>query len=437
MATDLEDVLAEIDGGKVAAAYLVVGDEFLVRKASDELVKRLVPDAAMGLNFSIQDAASPREVASDVATLPLFPGRKVVLARDPEFLAPKKGRGDGLAKAKDAWRAGRKKEGARRLLAVAARAGWGAGQLDPSASGAPSVDDWREELNVELAEADLAFLAEVAAFCAEERITAPESDVSALVDVLTRGLPPGQTLVIAATEVDARNPLTRWIAEHGHVLERKVAARLKDLDLSEVVAQVLKPMKKRLAKGAEALLKDRVGGNMRALQMELEKLALYVEGGTIEAADVELLVARAREEEFMELSDALQKKDLRAALKYVDDAMEQGTHALPLLGAIASITRSLLENRERLGELSGGAPPRSFDDFKARVFPKIEQDARAAKVRVPHPYAAFMSMQAAARYPREQLLRALVTCAEADLALKGGGVSGQLVLERLLWGMCR
>lgn len=437
MASELEDILAEIDAGTVAPAYLVVGDEFLVRKASDELVKRLVPDAAMGLNFSIQDGASPREIASDVATLPLFPGRKVVLARDPEFLAPKKGKGDGLARARDAWRAGRKKEGARRLLALAARAGWGAGQLDPSASGAPSVDAWREELNIELADVDLAFLAEVAAFCAEERITAPESDVTVLLDVLGRGLPRGQALVIAASEVDAKNPLTRWIAEHGHLVERKVASKLKDLDLSEVIAEVLGPMKKRLARDAEALLKDRVGGNMRALQMELEKLALYVEGPTIQAADVDLLVARAREEEFMELSDALQKKDLRAALKYVDDAMEQGTYALPLLGAVTSITRSLLENRERLGELGGGQPPRSFDDFKARVFPKIEQEAKAAKVRVPHPYASFMSMQAAARYPREQLLRALVACAEADLALKGGGVSGQLVLERLLWGMCR
>jgi DNA polymerase-3 subunit delta len=45
-------------------------------------------------------------------------------------------------------------------------------------------------------------------------------------------------------------------------------------------------------------------------------------------------------------------------------------------------------------------------------------------------------MQAAARYRREQLLGGLVACAEADLALKGGGVNGQLVIERLLWGLC-
>src|SRR5688500_10753480 len=116
---ELEDALSEIDSGEVAPLYLVWGEEFLIRKAADELVRRLVPDASMGLNFSVLDGASPREVAQDLATLPLFPGRKVVLVKDPEFLAPKKGRGDPLNKARDAWKSGKRKEGARRLLAVA------------------------------------------------------------------------------------------------------------------------------------------------------------------------------------------------------------------------------------------------------------------------------------------------------------------------------
>jgi DNA polymerase-3 subunit delta len=436
MPQSIEEVLAEVEKGEESPAYLVVGEEFLVRKAAEELVKKLVPDAAAGLNLSVQDGASPREVAMDLVTLPLLPGRKVVLVHDPEFLAPKKARGDGLAKAREAWRAGRRKEAARRLLAVAARAGWGVDQLDPSGAGSPGPDAWKSELNIELADADVAFLREAAAFCRDERITAPETDVGALVDVLEKRRSEGQVLVIAATEVDPKNPLSKWVAENGCVVERNVAAKLKELDVSEVAAEVLAPFKKRLSRQAEALLKDRVGGNMRLLQSELEKLALYAEGAVIEPADVELLVARAREEEFLELSDALQKRDLRAALRYADDALDQETHPLALLGTISSIVRTLLANRERLAELAHGEAPRSFDEFKSRIFPKIEQEAKASKSRVPHPYAAFLSMQAAARYRREQLLRGLVACAEADLALKGGGMSGRLVIERLLWGLC-
>ena len=151
MSDDIDDVLKEVKAGKVAPLYLLWGEEFQVRKGADELVKTLVPDAAVGLNLVSLDAGSPREVAQELATMPLFPGRKVVLVRDPEFLAPKKGRGDALGKAREAWKAGKRKEGARRLLALAARAGWGVEQLDPGNPGAPSVEQWKDELNVDLA----------------------------------------------------------------------------------------------------------------------------------------------------------------------------------------------------------------------------------------------------------------------------------------------
>ncbi len=435
MSADMDEVLAEVKAGKVAPLYLLWGEEYLVRKGADELVKALVPDASMGLNFAVLDAASPREVAQELATLPLFPGRKVVLVRDPEFLAPKKGRGDALGKAREAWKAGKRKEGARRLLALAARAGWGVDQLDPSAPGAPSVEQWKEELDVDLAEADVTFLKEAAAFCRDERITAPEGDASALLELFQKGLPRGHALVLAASDVDAKSPLLKLAKDDGRLVERKVAARHKDLDLSEIAQEFLAPFKKKLGRGALEQLKERIGGNIRLLQSELEKLAVYAEGATIEAADVALLVHHAREEEYFELSEALQKRDLKGALGYAEDAMGQGTHALQLLGAVASIVRGLLENHERLGQYAKGSPPRSFDEFKSRIFPKIEQEAKSAKGRAPHPYAAFLSMQAAARYERRELLRALVACAEADLELKSSA-SGKLVIERLLWSLC-
>ncbi len=435
MSADIEDVVADAKAGKVHPLYLLWGEEYLVRRGADELVKVLLPDASAGLNFAVLDAGSPREVAQELATLPLFPGPKVVLVRDPEFLAPKKGRGDALGKAREAWKAGKRKEGARRLRALAARAGWGADRLDPSASGAPSVEAWKEELNVDLAEADLAFLKEVAAFCREERITAPEGDTSALLELFEKGVPPGHTLVMAASDVDAKNPLVKLAGAKGKLVERKVAARHKDFELEPLAAEFLRPFKKKLGPGAAEQLKERIGGNVRLLQSELEKLATYSEGPVIEMKDVALLVAHTREEEFFELSEALQKRDLKAALEYVVDAMGQGVHGLQLLGAVASITRGMLENHERLEKFAGGSLPRSYNDFKARVFPAVEQEAKASKGKAPHPYAAFLAMQGAARYKRKELLDALVACADADLALKSSA-SGKLVIERLLWTVC-
>lgn len=435
MSAELEDLIKEAEGGVTAPLYLLWGEEFLVRKGADELVKKLVPDASVGLNLSIMDGASPREIASELATMPLFPGAKIVVVRDPEFLAPKKGRGDALSKARDAWKAGRRKEGARRLLALAARAGWGVGELDPTASGAPSIQAWKDELNVDLAEADLAFLSEVAAFCRDERITAPEGDATPLVELFDKGVPSGHALVMAATDVDAKNPLVKVAKDKGRLVERKTKARLKDLELGDFAREVLTPLGKKLGAGAEEALKDRIGGNMRLLQSELEKLSAYADGPIIKAEDVRLLVGKVREDEYFDLSDALQRRDLGAALKYVNDAMGQGAHALMLLGAVASIVRGMLENAEGLRKYGHDVGRMSSREFEAKVFPQIEREAKAAGRRVPHPYAAYKSMQASTRYSRNELLDALVACAEADLSLKSSG-SGRLVMEGLLFQIC-
>jgi DNA polymerase-3 subunit delta len=109
---------------------------------------------------------------------------------------------------------------------------------------------------------------------------------------------------------------------------------------------------------------------------------------------------------------------------------------LQILGAVASILRTLLTNHDRLVRHARGRAPRHFEEFKSRVFPAIEQESQDDDQRSPHPYAAFLGMQAASRYERSELMAALVGCADADLALKSSG-NGRLVLERLLWTVCR
>ena len=436
MSESLAALLAEVKAGKVRPLYLCWGEEFLVRRDAEALSQALIPDAAAGLNHAVLDAASPREIAAELMTLPLFPGRKVVVARDPEFLAPKKGRVDALGKVREAWKAGRRKESARRLLALVARAGWSVAEVDPSIPGAPGAEAWREELGITLADADLDWLREMAAFIREEGVTAPESDVSPLLQALERGLPEGHALILAATDVDGRHPLLKVAQKQGAVVERKIGSgRLRDLDLSGAARSFLEGSGKRLGPGAEKALRDRLGGQMRLLQSELEKLVAYVQGPVIRREDVEAVVARVREEEFLELSDALQKRDLAAALRYVDEALEHGAAALMILGAVASVVRGLIESHERMTQLGRGQPPRSFDEFKSRIFPGVEREARQHGQRVPHPWAAFLGMQAAARYGRPALRRGLLACAEADVALKSSG-AGKLVLERLLWTVC-
>ncbi len=424
-------LLKQIDDGKASPVYLITGEEFLVRKTSDELVAKLLPKAMAGLNLSVMEGASPAEVARDLATIPMFRGRKVVVVREPEYLAPKKGRADALSKIKDAWNGGRRRVAANRALALLARAGFGVNELLH-----PNLDALKDELDLELADADVAFFKEIGLFCQQENLTAPEGDTRALEELLEKGLPQDHHLIVEALHLDSRLGLAKLLAKTGTVVERKVERELRKLDIGELVAEVLRPLGKRLDPAGEKLLKDLCGGNMRLLQSELEKLAIYAgEKPTISLEDVELLVRRVREEEFRELSDALGSRNLRNAIRYVEIALDQGDAPLRLHGAIASLVRRLLDDHERWTAL-GFTSRTNQREFESRGLRVLQEEAKETGARVPHPYVAWLGFQSCMRFETLELVRAMIAVADADVQLKTGG-DGRLVLESLLWTICQ
>ncbi len=431
MSTANDALLREIEAGRAPPVYLITGEEFLVRKASDEVVAKLLPKAMAGLNLAVHEGSSPADVARDLATMPMFRGRKVVVVREPEFLAPKKGRADALSKIKEAWTAGRRKVAANRALALFARAGWGPDQLlapDPAAVS--------RELEIDLADADLAFLKDIGGFCKAENLTAPEGDTGALERLLEKGLPKDHHLVLEAVHLDARSTLAKLCIKVGTLVDRKVERELRKLDIHDTVVDSLAAFKKKLEPAAEKRLKDLCGGNMRLLQSELEKLALYVgEAATIKEADVEAIVRRAREEEFRELSDALGNRDLRAALRYVGTALDQGEPPLKIHGAVASIVRRMLEDRVRWSGL-GFSSRTGKGDFDRRGFPALEKEAQERGTKVPHPFVAWLGFQACMRFEVRELVDAMLAVAQADVSLKSGG-TGKLVLESLAMKICQ
>ena len=425
-------LLKDIEQGKAAAIYLVLGEEFLVRKTSDELVAKLLPKAMAGLNLSVLEGVSPAEVARDLATAPMFRGRKVVVVREPEFLQAKKGRADALSKVKDAWNAGRRRVAANRALGLLAKAGFGLEMLLE-----PQPEALGRELDLELEEADLAFLRSVGEFCQGEGLTAPEGDTRALETLLDRGLPGDHHLIIEAGHIDGRSALAKKLAKLGVTVEHRVERELRKLDIHQIAAEALAPFRKRLAPAAEQLLKELCGGNMRLLQSELEKLAMYVGAvrATIEPEDVQLLVSRAREEEYREIADAIGSRNLKAAIHYVEVALEQGEAALKVHGAIAAIVRRLLEDRERWGGLGFG-PRTTQREFNERGIPALTEEAKERGTRVPHPFVCWLGFQACMRFERRELVRAMFAVAQGDVELKSGGTP-RLVLERVLLTACQ
>jgi DNA polymerase-3 subunit delta len=431
----LEACLAEARAGSPAPVYLFDGDAYLATRAAREVAAALVPEAERALNaVELDAAASPAEVAAELATRGLFAGpasRKVVLAVEPAFLASKEDAAGAFVRAHETWEKGRQREGARRLLALAAKAGWSAKDLAGDA--APGAAEWKKALGVDLSAGSAEFVRAAAALAVEREMRAPRDDASALDALLSQGLPPGHVLVVAAGKVDARLPLVKRLAAMGRRvavgIEKEWARGQERVVLRPVLDALLHGTGKKADAGAERRLADLVGDDARALASEVAKLVAYVgDRKTIGAADVDAVVARVAGGPFFALGNAVEARDLPLALDVLDRSLADGAHPILVLATLASTVRRLVLERERGRRLVGERRLVAFQQWEEFILPHLPAEELGDR----KPFGFWKKYEAAQRYPRAALLGALADLADADLAMKSGADERPL-LERVLW----
>ena len=441
----LETCLAEAKAGRPRPVYLFDGDAFLALRAARELAALLVPEAQRTLNqVELDAAASPAEVAAEVATGGLFGGSKVVLVQEPAFLTSKEDAGGAFARAREMWQDGRQREAARRLLAIVAKAGWKAEDLvppegEPEGAFAGELESrfarefgWTGE---ERGLFDAGFVLGAARFALEREMKAAKDDASALDAALARGFPPGHVLVVAAGKVDGRLPLVKKLAAAGRrvttQVEKEGAWDAQRPVLGPVLDALLAGTGKRVDPGAEARLAALVGGDARVLASEVAKLVSYAgDRPVITAKDVDEIVTRVAEDPFFALGNAVEARDLRAALGVLGRSFQDGASPFMLLGSLAGTVRRLIVERERAHRAAGGRRLGSFDEWERTVLPAVSDEELGGK----KPYGFWMKYQASLRFGRGELLDALAGLAEADVAMKSGQ-DGRLRLERILVGL--
>jgi DNA polymerase III subunit delta len=293
------------------------------------------------------------------------------LLLEPAFLSSKEDQNEAFRRAREMWGQGRQREAARRLLALAAKAGWSAQEL--AADDRPGAEEWRRELSVEDAW-DADFAAAAARFAVEREMKAGKDDASAL-DALLAG---------TGKRVDA---------------------------------------------AAERRLGELVGTDARTLAAELGKLVAHAgDRQVVTAADVDGLVVRVAEDPFYALGNAVEARDLARALAVLDRSLADGASPFLLLATLASAVRRLLVERERGRKAVGARVLRSYRDWEASVLPLVAEEELGGR----KPFGLWKKYEAAQRYGRGELLDALAGLAEADLGMKSGGDARSL-LERALW----
>ncbi len=434
----LETCLADLEAGKAKPVYLFEGDAFLSLRAARELAFALVPEAQRALNLvELDAAASPAEVAAEVATGGLFGGGKVVLVQEPAFLSSKEDAQDAFTRAAGMWGEGRQREAARRLLALAAKAGWSAADLDPRADPPPDLDAFAKELGLSLDEVPGAreFVSGAAQLAVDRDMKVAKDDASALDAALARGFPAGHVLVVAAGKVDGRLPLVKKLAAAGRrvsvQLEKEGTWDAQRLVLGPVLESLLAGTGKRVDRGGEARLAALVGDDARVLASEVAKLVAYVgDRKTIGAKDVDEIVSRVAEDPFYALGNAVEEHDLEGALGVLGRAVQDGASPFLLLGSLAGTVRRLVAERERARKAAGDRRIGSYQEWQQRVLPTIPEDELGDR----KPYGFWMKYQASTRFARGELLDALADLADADVAMKTGQ-DGRIRLERVLVGL--
>ncbi len=250
-------------------------------------------------------------------------------------------------------------------------------------------------------------------------------------------------LLISAGKVDKRKVFYKTLDKIGEV-ETHAGWSLDDRDWTDKaeswVLQHLRELKKEINDEALARLVSWVGPNVRGLNSETEKVALYSGDRTeITLADVDAVVTRNKQAKAFALGDALGDRDLPRLLRTLDEELwemkfDTQKSEIGLLYGLISKVRVLLMLRELLkaGLLK---PEADYNRFKAQLdrlpADKLPQDKRINPLAM-HPFVLFRAVVQARKYSTEELVRAMDLLLSCNQKLVQSGLDGTLVLQQTL-----
>ncbi len=214
--------------------------------------------------------------------------------------------------------------------------------------------------------------------------------------------------------------------------------------VQEMAGEILAKRGKRLSAGAWSALGQKTGFSLRESLSAIEKLITYAgEKTQIEAADVEAVVGRTREDTVFELNGALVGRNLTLALRTLHDLLAQGLHPLMIMTMITREIRFLFQAKLLIasGRLGAFQPNMDYGRFQKAVHPAVKQLSGDGKegiaIASQHPFVVYQALKNAGRFTRAELAGYLDLLVRTDLALKTTGQDPRLLLERILITVCR
>lgn len=226
---------------------------------------------------------------------------------------------------------------------------------------------------------------------------------------------PTTTLVLIAGKLDSRRRLVTVAKKLGMIVECDAPPRNALRDWAERRAGF---RGKALSGGVAELLLDLAGPELARMDDAIERLSLYVgDAKEIGADDVAEAIVGVKPSSVWELTAAVARRNLGAALAAFARVYDPKDRGLPLLGTLAWSTRQLIK----------------FSAATSRGLPPQE----AARHAGAPPFKANDLAEQCRKLPPDELARWLLILGDVDLALKGASKRpARAVLETALISMC-
>ncbi len=262
------------------------------------------------------------------------------------------------------------------------------------------------------------FLGDVRIVIAREILSQAKGQTAKEIAAYLPDVPPTTTLIFCESKVvSAQNPVLAQVKKMDADIQTFNVPSAKEL--SGWVVNRTKMYQGRIDFAAAGLLAQNIGGNVRLLDQEIQKLLLYCgENKTITVDDVRVMVPYIQSADVVfNMVDAIGQRNPRSAATFLHQLLEVGEHPLGIFGMVVRQFRLLIQVRW-LADRNAG-----------------EQDI-AARLKL-HPYVTQKVRAQAERFTPEQLRAAYHLLTESDLAVKRGLLEAEAALDLLVVQLTR
>ncbi len=441
-------LVKEAESGSARPCYLFLGELPVTLPHIDTLSQVLLHDSSSEMNMQelSGEEAAPGRCVEFLETLSFFPGRKLLIVKDPVFLHSSStvpSRWKSLMKAIE-------KDDRKRA----------AGILSQLMGLFKITSSELLELGAEELKNHLKWPADIASdpdsveafkhFMEKEGSTIMPSPISEsgsteiLLDWISKKADPARSVMIIQSEgADKRGSLFKAIKKHGAVIDFAPPSSAKQARqaAAATVREMLKARGVAVEPRAVELLLDLTGeNNLPAIMQEIEKL-ISMSGGDkgkrkITSNDVKRLVSHQREEEIFKLTGAIARKDTTAAIESLHLLLDQGAHPLAILGGINNFLNKMLAISAAAKATTGirALKNAQYNNFRNSLLPELKEyytNSKSSPLEG-HPFALYMLCKEAGTLSLERILDFIERMPEIDLELKGGAKDERLVLELLV-----